>query len=429
MKKIIKHFARFRKDKNASLAVVMGLSMIPATGFAGAAIDYSRAMRAADQLQIAIDAATLSGAILALSNREDRSKAVFNANISDLMPGAPATATFATKHDPAIGSIYVGTARATIETAVMKVMGINSITITSRSNALFGTGDNSCILTLGGELDLDDETMTFNGSPNINLAGCTIRSNKSIKCNGHSTGAIASIAAGNVTNCPNPASNAGIVPDIYAAAANNIEKKCGAIYGSVSWDGTSVPTGGDVMTFSRPGYKEIHVCGTLKLTGTGTLAGTGSSEDTVIVVENGNIEVTDGADLKALRTTFVISGDNPNGKFEFPNGNGKTAKLNVSSSVASGNPFAGIAIYQDPRSSQIVSATWGPGASLIVDGINYQPRTDLTLGGVAETGSSQCSKLVTYSFRINGAVSLKQDATGCKDQQVSQYSVYPRLLY
>lgn len=428
MRKLRAFFTRFRKDEKASIAVMVALSMIPATGLAGAAIDFGRALRAANQLQIAIDAGTLAGAIIAMNNRETRAQNTFHATLSRDTFGANASATFSTTADPSIGSIYKGRATATIPMTVMKVLGIHSVTITRASAALFGTGDNSCILTLGGELDLEDETLTFNGSPNINLSGCTIRSNKSIKCNGHDTGAIASIAAGNVTNCPNPMPDAGIVPDIHSLLAGNIEKKCGAVSGVVIWDGVSVPSGGDVITVSKDGYKQIHVCGKLRLSGTGTLAGATTASDTVIVVENGDIELMADANLSAPRSTFILTGENLNGKISFPTGVGKSARLAVSSSTATTNPWAGMAVYQDPRSSDIVDMSWGPAATLITDGITYLPRTSLVLGGNAETGPSQCSKLISHAFRINGAVSLKQDATGCTSQQVAQFSAYPRLL-
>ncbi len=399
MKKVRAFFKRFGNDRKGSIAVMMALTMIPATGLVGAAVDLGRMMRAANQLQIAVDAGTLAGAILATNRREERAQSTFQATLSRDTFGANATAVFTTGSEPTIGSIYRGRATATIPTTVMRIMGIKSVTITRASAALFGTGDNSCILTLGGELDLDDDTLTFNGSPNINLSGCTIRSNKSIKCNGNSTGAIASIAAGNVTNCPNPMPDAGIVPDIHSVLASNIEKKCGSISGNTTWDGTTIPSGGDVITLSKNGYKEVHVCGNLRLTGTGTLAGTTTSSDTVIVVENGDIQLQDNANLSAVRTTFLLTGENLGGKITFPSGNGHSARLAVSSSTASTNPWSGIDIYQDPRSSTIVDMSWGPAATLVTDGITYLPRTSLVLGGNAETGPSQCSKLISYAPR------------------------------
>lgn len=428
MNKLKSLLQKFSSDAKATVAVVMGLSMVPVMAVSGAAIDYARAINTGQQLQSALDSATLSGAIIALRNREGRANATFQASMGAPIDGSIATAQFSTIDNPTIGSIYYGQATITIPTTVMKVMGISHITISKKSRAQFGTGDDSCILTLGGELDLDDEATTFNGSPNVNLTGCTIRSNKSIKCNGHSTGATASIAAGNVTNCPNATPGAGIVPDIYAGIASNIVKRCGLLSENVAWTDSETPIGPSVITVSRSGYNEIHVCGNLNLSGVGNLAGTSSSQDTVIVIENGNLNVERHADLVAKRTTFIFTGEDSNGRLTFPSGNGHAAKLAVTSSISTQSPWSGLALYQDPRPSGTISADWGPGATLVVDGINYLPRTDLTLRGNATNGASKCSKLVSYAFRINGGVSLKQDASGCTSQQVNQFHAHPRLL-
>jgi hypothetical protein len=56
------------------------------------------------------------------------------------------------------------------------------------------------------------------------------------------------------------------------------------------------------------------------------------------------------------------------------------------------------------------------------------PRMDITLSGNAATESSACSKLVSYAFRINGAVNLQQTASKCTDGKVVQFNVHPRLI-
>lgn len=421
-------FHKFRTDKRASVGMFFAITSTPLMLMGGAAIDYSRALGTAEQLQQALDTATLSGAILALRNREETSVGVFNAALPQAKLGAAATSSFRTEDNPHLGSYYYGEASVTIPTMVVKVMGIRSITITRKSAAVFGTGDNSCILTRGGALDLEDETTTLNGATNVNLSGCTIRSNNSIKCNGRETGSFRAIAAGNATNCANSTSGAGTVPDIYSSVASNIQNKCGSTNETVNWSSGSLPFSPNVILVPRIGYNEIHVCGTLNISGSGTLAGTSALADTVIVVENGNINVASGAEIAALRTTFILSGEEKKGQINFPRGNGHSAQLSVSASIGNSNPWAGLAIYQDPRSTELVETTWRSGATLIVDGVNYLPRTEVTLSGTAATGASECSKLVSYSFRINGAVSLEQTASKCTDQKVAQFNVHPYLV-
>ncbi|MCC2097051.1 MAG: pilus assembly protein, partial [Hyphomicrobiales bacterium] len=142
-------FHKFRTDKRASVGMFFAITSTPLMLMGGAAIDYSRALGTAEQLQQALDTATLSGAILALRNREETSVGVFNAALPQAKLGAAATSSFRTEDNPHLGSYYYGEASVTIPTMVVKVMGIRSITITRKSAAVFGTGDNSCILTRG----------------------------------------------------------------------------------------------------------------------------------------------------------------------------------------------------------------------------------------------------------------------------------------
>jgi len=147
----------------------------------------------------------------------------------------------------------------------------------------------------------------------------------------------------------------------------------------------------------------------------------------VIVVENGDITMASNASIDAPRTTFVLTGMDAK-RIDFPQGKGHLAELRVSSSVSNENPWAGFAIYQNPNANGMASASWAPGASIVSDGITYLPRTELTLSGNAATGPSDCSKLITHTFRINGGVSLTQNSTGCANQKVTQFRAHPRLL-
>ena len=142
LKSIVRHIKtikRFAGDRKASTSIIMGVIMLPVMAITGAAVDYSRAMGTAQKLQAALDTATLAGAIIALRNREEQSQAVFSAALPQDQIGGSATATFQTTESPTLGSLYYGEATVTIPTAVMKVLGINSITIKRKAQAVFGT--------------------------------------------------------------------------------------------------------------------------------------------------------------------------------------------------------------------------------------------------------------------------------------------------
>ena len=137
-----------------------------------------------------------------------------------------------------------------------------------------------------------------------------------------------------------------------------------------------------------------------------------------------------GAVVTARRTTFVIAapdasvtGVSP--RFEFPNGGGNMATLNVTSSYGEDNPWRGMALYQSPSATANVDMTWKPGANVTLDGVVYFPNARLDLQGNISYGPRRCSKLVVGEFNLNGAVDLKQTAEGCNTLKVKQYYLAP----
>ena len=58
-----KLMAEFRGDQRGNVAVVFGLAAIPILGLAGVALDYTRASHFRSELQSAVDASALAGAI------------------------------------------------------------------------------------------------------------------------------------------------------------------------------------------------------------------------------------------------------------------------------------------------------------------------------------------------------------------------------
>jgi hypothetical protein len=214
------------QDRRGSVAQIFALALIPVAFMAGAAIDYTRSVAERSELQVAVDAAVLAGAKDASQTWTTTSANVFKSAYK-----GTASAGFTKDAQGA----YVGTASASVPTTFVGIAGIQQIPIGVSGKAAGGNqADTSCILSLGTGQPVADATLTFNGAPNVALSGCTIRSNTSLKCNGHGTGALASIAAGTATRCSNPQSGAAVVPDIYAELAVNITKQCSAWPG-VTW--------------------------------------------------------------------------------------------------------------------------------------------------------------------------------------------------
>lgn len=406
---------RFGRDRTGMVAQIVALTLLPLVFAAGAAIDYSRASSERVRLQAALDAAVIAGAKDGSAKWTSTASSVFTARFGSV---DGASTTFS-----ASNGIYTGTASASAPTAFVSIAGYKQIAIKATSAAAGSKdSDNSCILTLDQGKALSDQSMTFNGAPKVNLSGCTIRSNTSLQCNGHSTGAKASIAAGSALGCSNPQSNASVVPDIHKTLASNITKKCSSWPGAV-WIPGVVPPPPMVITVNKGSYTEYHVCGDLTLSGSGALTGAAPASDAVIIIENGHLKMGNSASIQANRVTFVLTGDNSKASsITFPNGNGQAATLSLSPSTGSGNPWRGVSIYQDPSLTNAVDDDWGPGATLNIDGLVYLPHANVKIHGNPSSNSPSCAKLVVNTLTSDGSVNLNQTAQGCSNLGVQQWT-------
>ncbi|HZP74629.1 MAG TPA: pilus assembly protein TadG-related protein [Pseudolabrys sp.] len=410
------------KDCRGGVAPIAALSLVPLVGFVGAAVDYSRASDVRVNLQAALDSALLAGAKDGTTSWAQVALNTFNATV--VSKGS----TVGTPNFSLSGSdTYAGSVSAAVLPAFVSVLGLSSINVTASSTVVGGLPpDNSCILTLDTGQASTDISLLFGGAPNISLTNCSVRSNTSLSCNGHNSGSAESIAAGTATSCANPVSGARVVPDIYASLATKITPICGGTSVAVNWTAGSSNPPAAVKTVVQSGYTEYHVCGDLNLSGSGTLINSGS--DSVVVIENGSLNLGNSANVSTVGTAIVLTGnDNHASAINFPNGNGQSATLALSPPTSSGDPWLGIALYQDPALTNGVTDNWGPGATLNVDGIVYLPNANVTMRGVAASNNYQCTKFVSNSFQTNGSVSLSfaQANSGCTMIGMKQWSDVP----
>jgi Flp pilus assembly protein TadG len=405
---------RLLRDRNGAIAVQFALAMLPIIALVGFGVDYGRATRAKGVLQESLDAAVLAGATDGTAAWLTTAQDVFDANAASVEPVQP---SFQRGDD---GSVS-GSLSATVTAQIVNIIGIDVIPVTADSTALLTrTTDKSCILALGDGTETSD-AMRFNGAPNVSFGECTIRSNTSMRCNGHSGGSIASIAVGTVDGCSNPQPDAAPVPDIYATKADGISKLCGTSRPGATWTPGSPPPGAKVV--AQGNYTEYHICGNLTLSGNGYLTGSAPAADTVIVVENGNLIMANNAAVTTRRVAIVLTGNNSYpSSITFPNGNGKAATLSLSPPTTRGNPWRGIALFQDPILTD-TDHDWGPGATFNADGVVYMPNSDLLLRGSSASEASGCTKMVVKSLQTNGSVNLHytQLASGCASLGVSQW--------
>jgi hypothetical protein len=417
--------ARFAPSCEGSIAIQFAFAFVPIAGIAAMALDYSQAQRLKADMQAAIDAAVLVGARDGTDEWSQAAALYFENNVG-WGSVAPTDPVFTMDEDGNVTGVVGGS----MPTSLLRIIGISAIDLSVDAVAsVEKLQENSCLLGLGQGQDLADDAILLNGAPNITFSQCTIRSNTSVGCDGHDSGAIASIAAGSVIGCSNPQPDASVVPDIYASLAENIVASCSGVGAGVTWTPGSVPSG--VSSVNHGTYIEYHVCGDLTLSGSGYLTGSAPTIDSVIVVENGDLTLANNANINTKRVGIILTGSNEySSSIKFPNGAGKTAALSLSPPTSGDNPWRGISLYQDPILTNQVDHDWGPGATLIVDGVVYLPNSDMTMSGNGASNVTGCTKFVSNSFRTNGSVdiSFRQSEAACMSLGVDQwYEVAPFL--
>jgi hypothetical protein len=408
------------KRGNVTVLFAMSLPLLMVGG--GVAVDYSTAVARRAQLQTAIDSAVIGGVVKPAAQRAAEADALFSAHSVSVASGVGAP-TFVNEAD----SVFSGSVTASLANNVLGVFGRPTTTVHARARARPSIKDEACILTLGRTMTAGEDSMTFNGASSVDLSGCTLQSNTSMVCNGHTSGATRSLAVGSAGTCDHPVDNSPAIPDIYADLAGNISPQCGASNYNVNWSATSRPNASRMVTVTAGGVTRYHVCGDLTLSGTHELNTSGG--DAVLVVENGSLTIQRDAAISMSRMAIVMTGDPARSHtISFPQGNGQTASLSITPPTDVADPWRGIAIYQDPALTTNVDVSWGPGANLRVDGVIYFPHADFTMSGNATSNGSNCTKLVTDTLTINGVVDFQQNDAGCAAIGMRQYATKARLI-
>lgn len=117
----------------------------------GGGLDMSRVYKARNRLQSACDAATLAGRRAVSTNGYDQAAKTqadtfFNTNFNEDEVGAHDTAFVSASTDS--GNMVNGTASAAIETAVMGIMGVETIDVSVDCSATMGVGNSDITMVL-----------------------------------------------------------------------------------------------------------------------------------------------------------------------------------------------------------------------------------------------------------------------------------------
>lgn len=126
---------RFHRDERANVAMMFGITIIPVIGLAGAALDYSQAARARQQIQEAVDAAALAGSRV-LTRPDNEVHSVVNAYITANQPRnvALGTPTIQILNERRTLTVSLG---GVVTTAVLPLVGINTIDVRASTETTF----------------------------------------------------------------------------------------------------------------------------------------------------------------------------------------------------------------------------------------------------------------------------------------------------
>lgn len=265
-----------------------------------------------------------------------------------------------------------------------------------------------CVVTLS----TNGTTLTTNGAPKANLAGCNLMSNGGATCHGHDLGADYGDAAGSNNGCGVAEdSNVPVMSDPYSHLASNIPvnpcssypqeptgKKDADLPSSNRWSGTLNLSGNTV------------ICGDLQLTGNTTID---APDGTTIVIENGQLD-TGSYTLQTASgstATVIFTGTSGSGYTHAPTGGG-TLDLQAPTS----GPWSGVAVYQDPGLTDGVDvSSAGNSPTWDITGLVYLPHSNVTFSGAVNKSSNgaSCFVLVTYTLQINGTGNILSDMGQC----------------
>ncbi len=130
---------RFWKNRQGSIAPLLGLVIIPLIGGVGAAVDYTRASAARTAFQSSLDSAALmiskTAALKTISELQSEASSYVNAVFtSDIVKNVTVSAAYSTTN----GSQLVLTGNATVQTSFMSIFGIDTVNIAASTTATWG---------------------------------------------------------------------------------------------------------------------------------------------------------------------------------------------------------------------------------------------------------------------------------------------------
>jgi hypothetical protein len=397
-------------DERGVVAVIVGLVatlLIALVGLGIDAIDWYRTDRA---MQNAADSAAIAAAANRTATYQDEARAVAaQYGFVDGINGVTVTAlNNQTCPDATTNCVAVSVAMAAAPQFFSQVVGFPAPALSSAAMAGGGQTHYYCLLALAGSGT--DPAITTNGAPKADLAGCSIMSNTSAECNGHSLNADNGDAHKTDDGCGIiENSNVAVVADPYKYLANDIpawtcpsgypqepsKKKDPPLPASNQWPNAT--TAGTLPA-------TVIICGDLQLTADVKNLAT-ASPGSLLVIVNGQFDTGSYTIQTAAGSALTIIFTGTAGGYTHAPTGGGTLNFNAPTS----GTWSGVAIYQDPALTTGVDVSAaGNSPTWDITGLVYLPHANVTFSGAVNKSSNgkSCFALVVDNITINGTADI-----------------------
>ena len=417
-----------RKNEAGQALVFAAVGLAVLMGFAGLGIDMGMLRYQKRLQQTAADAGALAGANnLAFPASGGVTAGAQNASARDGFTDGANNVTVTVHNGPTSGphngnNKYVEVLVTAVQpTYFMKVLGINSQTITARAVATNVSGVTSgggCLYTLGGP-NAAIEGVNFKGAAAVlNAPTCGINDNGNVTGNSNvdvcagtfGVSGTADTTGGPGSTCTNKhvtcTAQAGPCPATGMPAATDplgsLTPPCSpcsagtaiSIDGKGNFTGSGVTYSNGVYTISPGTYSSI----TIKGTGSGNTVV--FSAGTFIIDGAGGLTIPGNATISGTGVTFYFSGSatiNMTG----------TPTMNLT--APSSGTYAGVLMYQDPADTNTTGPSIGGNVGSTYTGVLYFPKDQLTFFG--NSTSYSVGVVVADSLALSGNPTVNLEGT------------------
>ena len=400
-------FARFARDPRGSISVLTVVTMVPFVVAAGTAVDMGRANRTIGLMQTAVDSAALAAAAtqLSVTNSEgqtlsgnDAKTYAANQMVEANLPDEVKT----TAEDPVVtiaGDVVTVDLEAEMATSFMKLVGLDTMSLSVSATAEATVKANGCIVALGPNGD----GIEVGGTVDLEVDGCWLYSNKE----GDKS---IDVIGGAIVDAPGSCSVGSTSVSSNAQVHDKRYTNCHPIADPFAeWAPPVPPSSCDHNKFKKSSSgndKTITLspgryCGGLQLSGYDYV----DLEPGIYHVTSGALSINSKVTLTGEGVGFHIGADVSSVTI-----NGDAT---VSLSAPTDGPMKGVLVSMDPLPSgteldknELISAKINGGSELGLSGTVYLPSAALDVSGNSTTLSVP-TQIIAYSVKLSGTSALK----------------------